>query len=1165
MKRITLLAACALVAAVLAVLIFTVSREAASTTANDSRVTADGATTTSTAELDARDTSALEADPSRDIDAPAQGDVAGRSAAPDATRSLVFRGRVLAGSALCEDPTLEVLACRMATDREAAADAVERSDDDGSHSGRILARAPVAADGTFEIALAEGTQRAHFTVAGRYLYRADSVEVDVSGSAPSIELEAQVGTCILGEIELPAGSPVTAADLDGTRVRLRRSVEEYVGGGSGIEGVSRNVKCAGGKFEFRAVPVAGKYRVVLEPEKLAAFEGTLSDLVACQPRTLPVALLRGGTVRGIVRGPDKLGVGGAKVEASVAGMWFGFDNRDVREGKTQADGTFELEAVTPGKIVVTASADGMLESDKATIELADGGLTSGVEIVLSAGHSVSGQVTFADGTPAAGAEVNVSFDLSQMFGMNAFNAARGAEGKTTAGSEGRFEVTGLGEGPFTVRAEGLPASVAITDPKERSREMHKARTDKIAPDAKGIALVLHAPVGLTGRVADETGAPVTKFRLHAVRPSDGLMGNLGQESHEDSFEAQDGHFLLAGLETGKWELFAIAEGFAYPEPFAVALPREASEAEIVISLVHGATVRGHVRGSNGAPIAGASIEIDKGEPSWKSRVVQGPKKPGAKSNPDGTFTLDSLRPEPVKLVADDKEHAKSLPLELDLAAAAEVKDVVLVLRDGGTLTGEVFDDTGEPAPGLLVQMTDPKNFEQQTAFSGGRGEFKFEHLEPASWQVIAMPTNLFQAGGASDDTAGDSEKAMSMFSKMKMAMVDIKDGETTHVVLGAPPTDPVRVFGRVTHHGEPFAGSMVIFYREAKASLAGMKSATVDKDGNYSTVLDSAGAYQASVQKFAGSMQQQSVVEFACDIPLEKEFKLDFAMPTSRISGRVRDTHGDPAKGARISLHPETAIEGGTMWGGQYNELATDPDGRFDIQALRPGKYTLLVGGMSMGGMFGDDSVLGREVRGGLSLSEGEWMRDVDFRLKLPGSLEITVVDSAGAPQSEAAVFVRTEGGELVDRFSMVSSDAKGLALYGGLKPGRYTVTARKGALVAAESPRFAVEEGGKTPVKVVLTGGTMLIVTLVGEPEKPLKPSVSVTDDDGRELSSMLGLAELMKLFSEGGLSTTERRFGPFPPGRYKIQGTANGKTVTKTIQLTGQAERKLTLRFND
>jgi hypothetical protein len=162
-------------------------------------------------------------------------------------------------------------------------------------------------------------------------------------------------------------------------------------------------------------------------------------------------------------------------------------------------------------------------------------------------------------------------------------------------------------------------------------------------------------------------------------------------------------------------------------------------------------------------------------------------------------------------------------------------------------------------------------------------------------------------------------------------------------------------------------------------------------------------------------------------------------------------------------------------------------------------------------------------------------------------------------------VFVRTESGELIDRFSMVTTDSNGAAEYAGLSPGRYTATARKAALVAPESTRFSVEEHVKTPVKIALAGGTTIVVSLVGEPEKPLKPSVSVTDDDGRELSAMLGLSELMKLFSEGGLSTTERRFGPFPPGRYTIKGTANGKTVTKTVQLSGQAERKLTLRFND
>ncbi len=1162
MKRFTLLAACAVVVAVLAALVYFVSRTDAPTAIDSTARSSPTSSDAPPADLGADEskTPALEASDS--VETPRGDDVAARSAAPDLNRTLVVTGTVRAPS-MCEDPTLEVLAFGKTTDIEAVANSTIDGEDD--HALALVARAGVAANGSFEIALPNDTTVAHLMVAGRYLYSEKSVELDVAGGARTVALDAEAGACVQGELSLPADSPVSLAELDGTPVRLRLTVESFVGRGDPNERVDRRAKCKDGRFEFRAVPVGGNYRIVIQPEKLAAQEGREKDLESCRTKVLPIALLRGGTVRGFVRAQDKSPIADAEVEASVAGRWFGFDNRDVRSAKTNADGSFELLAVTPGEIILIAEKDGMLDSDRVTIDLADGGISSGNELLLSAGNSISGRVTYADGTPAADAQVDVRFDLSQMFGMNAFNAGRGADGKTKTASDGTFTVTGLGQGPFTAKAEAPPKD-APEGAKSKKIENHEARADGIAPNTKGVELVLREPIGLRGRVVNAEGQPVEKYRLHAVRPSDGLMGNLGQDTHEESFDSKDGHFFIAGLETGKWELFAIADGFAYPDPFVLTLPRGDEEGEVLITLVPEAIVRGHVRAANGAPVAGAVVEIETGDPTWKARVVSGPKKPGATSADDGTFSLESLRAGRVKLIADSDDHAKSLPIELDLAAGTEVNDVDFVLRAGGTLTGEVFDDSGAPAVGLMVQVTDPTNFEQQMGFSDGAGKFKFEHLEPQAWQVVAMPTSLFAAAPRSE-SASDGDVAMSMFNKLKMAMVDIQEAETTHVVLGAPPTDPVKVFGRVMHHGDPFSGSMVIFYREGKASLSGMKSAQVDKDGNYSLVLDQAGAYLASVQKFQGSMQQQSVVEFSCDIPLEKEHRLDFEMPTARISGRIQDANGDPASGARVSLYPETAIEGGTMWGGQYNELSADEAGEFDVQALRPGRYTLIVGGMSFGGLFGPDdaSTMGREVRGGLDLSEGEWMQGVDFRLKTPGALDVTVVDGAGAPMADAAVFVRNERGELVDRFSMITTKIDGTATYAGLAPGRYSVSARKTGLAAGDSARVTVEAGAKVPVKVVLTGGTTIVVTLVGEPDKPLKPSVSVTDEDGRELSTMLGLAELMKMFSEGGISMTERRFGPFAPGKYTIRGTANGKTVTKVVTLTGQAERKLTLRFND
>ena len=105
--------------------------------------------------------------------------------------------------------------------------------------------------------------------------------------------------------------------------------------------------------------------------------------------------------------------------------------------------------------------------------------------------------------------------------------------------------------------------------------------------------------------------------------------------------------------------------------------------------------------------------------------------------------------------------------------------------------------------------------------------------------------------------------------------------------------------------------------------------------------LDAPGDYSVSVQKILGGMGQQSTVEFSEKIPEVKEHKLDFVLPTARVSGRVRGADGEPAKNARITLQPESAIAIGTMWGGQYHEGVTDADGRYDIQALRPGTYVI--------------------------------------------------------------------------------------------------------------------------------------------------------------------------------------------------------------------------------
>ena len=128
-------------------------------------------------------------------------------------------------------------------------------------------------------------------------------------------------------------------------------------------------------------------------------------------------------------------------------MW-GFPGRDLATAESDAEGRFELRHVPAGLATLVARLDGRLESAPLQLQVSEGGERGGVELVLVPGARVAGKVRWPDGRPAAGVQVDVRFDKTAMMGMAAMNMGRGAEGTGRADETGRFEVTGLGKGPF---------------------------------------------------------------------------------------------------------------------------------------------------------------------------------------------------------------------------------------------------------------------------------------------------------------------------------------------------------------------------------------------------------------------------------------------------------------------------------------------------------------------------------------------------------------------------------------------------------------------------------------------------------------------------------------------------------------------------------------------
>ncbi len=1012
-------------------------------------------------------------------------------------------------------------------------------------AGDLLAVAPVAADGSFELTFPGDLACGFVGLSGRYLFTDKAVKVDLAADAPTAVLQPTVGAWVTGTVRIPD-------DMDrpevwrGIHVELEYDPRQFSWFDIGGEWVFDRIAFVDeeGRFEFRAVDTSPPYRMEIETDDLAnSMVGNLA-LDGGRERQVEVELVVGGTIRGEVVGEDGAPVAEARVRAGTQ-TFMGFTSDRAATAETDENGRFELAHVPPGEVRLSAHKKGFLDSTTATIELADRQEKDGVSLELPAGSSVAGVVRYADGRPAAGEEVDLGFDPAALASMQAFNAARGADGRDETDDEGRFEITGLGKGPFQVTVE-------VHGEGDRGWSV---RRSGVKPDTLDLELVLQPDPVLRGLVLDPAGQPLPRY--HVQVEADSLAFWAGGDSREQDVDDAEGSFEVFGLYEGKWKLRISAEGLADSEWVPVKLPDDA-EAPLEIVMAYEATAAGVVLDPDGTPIAGATVtrELDMMEAiaaqSGKIEVDE------ARTNEEGAFVLGGLSEGTISLIAKHADFVESAPLAVEVDKGGEVTGLELRLRRGGILLGEVFNAEGEPAAGATIFLQSTPSFMPSFGTTEPDGTFRRENVKPGKWQITSMGEDFNV-----DEMMGGEEPNMGEFLKnMRTTFVEVEEGKETTFVLGAPPSDPVKLVGTVTHAGEP-ADVMVVVFPEGAEGFSALKFISTDKEGRYEAELDKPGNYLMQVQVIGDSAMEQDTIEFPATIPEVEEHRIDVELPVGRITGRVIGVDGDPVANARITLGTDGGVAYGTFMGGRYVESTTDENGEFDLNYLRPGVYSISAGGTLAGGFFGGSANEGRTVKAGIEVGEGEWIRNVDFRLKRPGDLEGQVVDITGTPVPEAAIFVRNEAGSLLERFSMITTDGAGKFQYTGLAPGKYTVSARTADLASLESDLVEVRENQKTTTTITLDAGTILRIAVVDKTGANVRARISVRDPNGNEVTGMLAFQEIVE--ASGNLyNTNEQKVGPLPPGRYVVTAYADdGRTVSKPVNLSGQAERKLKVRL--
>jgi protocatechuate 3,4-dioxygenase beta subunit len=347
-----------------------------------------------------------------------------------------------------------------------------------------------------------------------------------------------------------------------------------------------------------------------------------------------------------------------------------------------ANGKYSL-CVRPGDTNVRVEADGYATVDF-RVHLYNGALRHNFELVPES--FAAGIVVDETGQPVANAHVVAIPDPSE-------RPHHVADGSATTNSAGRFRITGLAPAKYLLVAYG--DGIATRSP-------HLA----LATAAGGheVRIVVARAVRITGLVV-MGGKPVGGARVGiATKPP--IAG-------PESYSQPDGKFVLDGVPVG-------TVSFVAP-PYEVKSPRslkvERSIDNLTLEVAAMASLHGHVT-RHKQPVPGAEVSCGYGNP------------PLAKSEPDGAYLLEGLRPGPCPLVAFENLHARaftSKPQMLALAAG-ESREADLDLDGSGEIRGVVVDESGKPVPSVYVFANFAAIGDSGESMTNERGEFDCEFL-----------------------------------------------------------------------------------------------------------------------------------------------------------------------------------------------------------------------------------------------------------------------------------------------------------------------------------------------------------------------------------------------------------------------------------------------------
>lgn len=758
---------------------------------------------------------------------------------------------------------------------------------------------------------------------------------------------------------------------------------------------------------------------------------------------------------------------------------------------TAADGRFAYPLTGTEGVHVRAAAAGF-ERQHLELEPAEwprGG--DGLVLPLTPLGVVAGTVLDPAGRPLPGAAVRARVGWQREAGWS-WDPADPAVESAEVDADGRFRIADLpSQAMLWLRAEAPDRPTVEV-------ETRVGETD--------VRLVLGHGGSLRGRVRTADGGAVAgaSAQLFAVGRGTARVGydhgvRLGGLPAE---VAEDGALRLDRAPAGTYELVVAVPGH---QPLTVPGVEVADGVETdvgTLELRPEELLAGRVLDLEGSPIAGALLEVEQRHAESQSAIGHSGRR--FEADDEGRFRVGGLGGDlPVTLIVRADGYLGSrLDLQLPLQEPLEVR-----LGRGGTVFGEVVDDTGRPLAGVALiarvehpgqgRHVHPSASETAMATSDDDGRFELTAVPVGPVTIGVSPSG---GGGRDEITVGTIDEGQ----RVGPLRIEVpRSGEVAGRVLRAD--------------SAPAAGAQVAAIREMPGGGSSSRSVTADALGRF-RLTDLEAGPQTVVATLGFSGRAEREVEVAAGVH-ELELVLE---PTTAVSGRIVAPDGSPVGRGRATLEREGSSVG----------LFVDDVGRFQLVGLDEGTYRLVAEVPGFGRGVHPEPV---EVRRGqpvdglvVRLSPGARVAGRVIGLTAADIPHLQVWSFPAAGGSSTPGLVRPDGGFEVR----------------GLAAGSHLLQVHVRSTGQMEQLPIEVEDGALLDgVEVDLSGVTLtLTVSVLGRP-----------------------LDERPWLLADGGPTGGGRRLGPgrfafagLEPGRYRLSIPASpaGPMLSRELEVSGDQE---------